>query len=189
LRIEWRRYVDRVAAWHPREWQQWLAWLGWLPTLSLLAQLARPEPAPAWMMADPVCGPIAPGILGERIAALKGTALAVFAPGIAGRMAIGALWRTRWQELRPHTDARTRQLLDALLRAIDSYAQQLARANGSTTVLRQQLTDRLTKLFRAGAGTVVATVCHLVLLAFELERLRGGLINRCAFAARATAAA
>jgi hypothetical protein len=43
-------------------------------------------------------------------------------------------------------------------------------------------------LFRAAAGTVIATLCHLALLALELERLRGGLIDRCLFAARMTEA-
>jgi len=185
LRIAWARYVEGVAAWHPREWQPWLAWLTWLPTLSLLAQLARPEPAPAWMMADSVCGPVAPGVLAERIAALKGTALARFEPALSGRTGIGALWRARWQELEPSADAETHRCLETLLGALDAYVQQQAAAeNADSTPPREQLIDRLTKLFRAGAGTVVATVCHLGLMGLDLERLRGGLVNRRVFAAR-----
>jgi hypothetical protein len=188
LRTAWRRYVENVAAWHPQEWQPWLAWLGWLPTLSLLAQLARPEPAPAWMMADPVCGPIAPGTLAERIAALKGTVLAVFEPAFSARAPIGALWRARWRTLKPRSDAHTSRLLDALLRDVDAYAQRLAATETDSSVLRQQLIVRLRKLFRATQGTVVATVCYLGLLAFDLERLRGGLANRAILEALAKAA-
>lgn len=183
LRNGWRRYVGQVAAWHSAEWQPWIAWLAWLPTLSLLAQLARSEPAPAWMMADPVCGPIAPGSLPERIAALRGTPLAAFEPGISGRAAIDSLWRERWLTLEPRGAADIRPLLDALLRAVDTYRHATAHDAANTTVLRQQLTDQLTRLFRTGAGTVVATICHLGLMIFELQRLRGGLINRCVFAA------
>lgn len=189
LRIEWRHYVKRVASWHPQAWQPWITWLAWLPTLSLLAQLARAEPAPAWLMADPVCGPIAPGVPAERSTALQGTALAVFEPAISGRLAVGTLWRLQWLALTPRTDERTRQLLGNLSRAIGTYADQLARASGSATAARQLLADRLTKLFRAGAGTVVATICYLALLALDLERLRGGLINRCLLPARVLEAA
>lgn len=178
LRTAWRHYVENVAAWHPQEWQPWLAWLGWLPTLSLLAQLARPEPAPAWMMADPVCGPIAPGILAERIAALKGPMLAAFEPAFSAGVSIAGLWRARWRSLQPRTDAGTSQLLDALLRAVDTYAQRLAAAQIDSSTPRQQLTDRLRRLFRSGQETPVATVCYLGLFAFDLERLRGGLANR-----------
>jgi hypothetical protein len=189
LRIEWRRYVKRVAAWHPQAWQPWLAWLAWLPTLSLLAQLARAEPAPAWLMADPVCGPIAPGVPAERITKLHGASLAVFEPAISGRLAVGTLWRLHWLALIPRTDERTRELLGILSRAIGAYADQLAPASGSATAARQQLADRLTKLFRAGAGSVVATVCYLALLALDLERLRGGLTNRCLLPVRVLEAA
>ncbi len=184
LRMQWRRHVAAVAAWHPREWQPWLLWLCWLPTLSLLAQLARSQPAPAWMMADPICGPIAPGVLAERVAALRGTVLRAFQPAMDGSIAIGALWRTHWQNLRPRADAQTQHLLDELLGVLEDYAQQLARES-SSSVARQQLTGRLTRLFRAGAGTVVATLCYVALLAMDLERLRGGLVTRCLFAALA----
>ncbi len=188
LRAAWRHHVEEIAAWHPQEWQQWLAWLGWLPTLSLLAQLARPEPAPAWMAADPICGSIAAGTLSERIAALKGTALAVFESAFSARDPIGALWRARWRSLRPRTDAHTSQLLDALLRDVDTYAQRLTETQADSSMLRLQLIVRLRKLFRAAQGTVVATVCYLGLLAFDLERLRGGLANRAILDAPAKAA-
>ncbi|MEP6885291.1 MAG: hypothetical protein ABJC66_11125 [Gammaproteobacteria bacterium] len=181
LRIQWRRHVAAVAAWHPQQWQPWLLWLAWVPSLSLLAQLVRSEPAPAWMMADPLYGPIAQRPYLERAAGLKGTALAVFQPAMDGSAGIGAVWRSHWQAITPRTDEHTRHLLAAALRVLDNYAQHLAGDN-SSALARQQLTERLGRLFRAGAGSVVATLCYLVLLAMDLERLRGGLVNRCLFA-------
>ncbi|MEP6548937.1 MAG: hypothetical protein ABJD53_15885 [Gammaproteobacteria bacterium] len=181
LRLEWQRHVAAVAAWHPHQWQAWLLWLGWLPSLSLLAQLARAEPAPAWMMTDPVWGPIAQRPLGERAVAFHGTALDIFQPALDGSAGIGALWRSHWRTLAPRTDAHTQHLLAAVLRALDNYGQRLAGENTSAAA-RQQLTERLNRLFRAGAGTVAATLCYLALLAMDLERLRGGLVSRCLFA-------
>jgi hypothetical protein len=190
LRVEWRRYVDGVASWHPRPWQAWLAWWAWLPSLSLLARLARPEPAPDWLLADPVCGPIAPGNPVDRAAALHGTALAPLQAAILGRIPVGEAWRTHWQALTPRSDARTRELLDLLLRAAAAHAGSLLIDDGTSALaLRSELGERLRKLFRAAEGSVAATACHLALLALELERLRGGLVSRWAFPHRAGQAA
>lgn len=190
LRLEWRRYVESVAAWHPHEWQPWLTWLGWLPFLSLLAQLALPERVPPWILADPVCGAIATGTLIERRSAvLKDNELAPFEPAISGKVPTATLWRAHWQVLMPQTDAHTDQLLTALLRAIDRYAEKLSTIVGSAAGLREELDHRLTKLFRAGTNTIVATVCHLALLALDIERLRGGMVTRSFFAAHTGEAA
>ncbi|MFZ1100066.1 MAG: hypothetical protein WAN26_11770 [Steroidobacteraceae bacterium] len=178
LRTEWRQYVEGVASWHPREWQPWLRWWAWLPILSLLAQLVRPEPAPAWMLADPVCGPAAPGSPAERGAALQGTALAPLEGAILGRVPLGAAWRAHWQALMPRSDAYTRQLLGLLLRAIDAHGARLLEDGAGAVVLRTELADRLARMFRAAAGTVIASACHLALLALDLQRLRGGLARR-----------
>lgn len=179
LRVEWRLYVERIAGWHPPESRGWLAWWAWLPMLSLLARLARAEPAPPWMLADPVCGPIAPGSRAERAAALRRTALAPLEPAILGGVPIAAMWRTHWHHLTPPSDAHTRGLLRRFLQAIDAHADRLLATDDAMT-LRRELAARLARLFRAAQGTLVATACHLALLALDLERLRGGLAIRCA---------
>jgi hypothetical protein len=189
LRTEWRQYVEGVATWHPREWQLWLRWWAWLPVLSLLAQLARPEPAPAWMLADPACGPVAPGSPAERAAALRATALAPLEPAILGRVPMGTAWRAHGQRLTPPSDAHTLQLLGLLLRRIEAHAARLIDDGPGAIVLRGELAERLSRLFRAAAGTVVATACHLALLALDLRRLRGGLVCRCVLAVQPREAA
>jgi hypothetical protein len=191
LRTDWRRYVDRVASWHPQACQNWLRWLGWLPMLSLLAQLCRPEPVPHWMLADPVCGPIAPGSPGERGTAIRATALAPLAAAIEHGVPIAALWREHWQRLEPLTDPETRRLMSVLLQDVDRHLATMATTpaigtmlpitttQGQGEALRQALAERLVRVFRQGAETVVATVCYLALVGLDLERLRGGLVTRC----------
>lgn len=188
LRIEWRHYVQNLSTWHPRELQAWLAWCAWLPSLSLLAELAAARPMPQWMLADPVCGPVALGSPAERAAAVKSTALAPLAPAITGRAPIGALWLEHWRTLQPQCDSQTNDLLHRLLRTIDAHLSKLTGETGSALTSRTELAARLAKLFRVGAGTVVATACHLALLALDLERLRGGLASRCVLLPRARAA-
>ena len=180
LRVQWRRYVDGVAAWHPRAWQAWLAWLAWLPGLSLLAQLARPQAVPSWLLADPLYGPISLGTPADRAEALAHTALAALRPVVAGGAAPGAAWSVQWQLLQPPTDVGTEYFLQRLKRALDRHRQALLRAEDSEP-LRKELANHLQRLFRAAAGTVIATVCHLALVALDLERLRGGLARRSLF--------
>lgn len=183
LRAQWRRYVDAVAAWHPLAHQAWLAWLAWLPGLSLLAQLARPDPAPLWMLADPVYGPLAPGSPAERAAALAHTALAPMGSALAGRTSATAAWSAHWQALRPHLDARAQHSFELLLGAVRRHAEDLERTIDSAEPLRSDLAHRFHRLLRIAAGTVIVTVCHLALVALDLERLRGGLARRCLFPA------
>ena len=181
LRMQWRRYVEDVAAWHPQAWQAWLRWLSWLPTLSLLAQLARPEAVPQWLLADPLYGALAPGTTADRAAALAHTVLAPLEPAVAARTALGAAWNARWQALRPRTDVGTEHFLLRLRQLLEQQAHALLRATDSAEPLRMELANRLQRLFRGAAGTVIVTVCHLALVALDLERLRGGLARRCLF--------
>jgi hypothetical protein len=137
---------------------------------------------PGWLLADPILGPVARGTSAERLAALKGTELAVFGPVFTGRVPLGDLWLAHWRELRPPVDAFTEQLLGTVSRALQEHARRLALEDANAVALRDELRERLNRLFRAAAGTLVATLCHLTLMALDFERLRGGLVNRSLFA-------
>lgn len=182
LRASWRGYVNAVAWWHPRAWQPWLGWLAWLSTLSLLAQLARAESAPAWLLADPVCGPLAPGDLERRRRAIEQTPLRPLAAGIGGGQPLGKLWWLHWQELAPAMPADVRALLESVIRQFGHLINTLAAADSSVAA-RAELTAALSRAFRAGATSAIASLCHLSLVALDLERLRGGLISRRLFTA------
>jgi hypothetical protein len=179
LRSEWHEYVRAVASWHPHDWQGWLDWWSWLPLLPLVARLADPEPVPAWMLADPVCGPIAVGDPGERAAALEHTPLAALAPAVRAQGAVGLAWREEAARRSPSADDETRAQLTRLM---DASGMAIAAAAPATAAV-------LLRLFRAAAGSAVASGCHLALLWLDFERLRGGLVVRGLLgAARAEAA-
>jgi hypothetical protein len=171
LRAHWLQYTDRVASWHAHRWQPWVRWLRWLPSLSLLAFLAQSERVPEWLKADPVCADLAAIARQERPGKLRGTALAVFEPALDGHVPIATLWRQHWKSLTPAVSVESGRLLAALDEALDRH----------TDRLRMELARRLQNLFRAGAGTVVATACYLGLLLLDLERLRGAIAVRQVF--------
>jgi len=166
LRAQWRRYVDEVASWHPIANQPWLVWLAWLPSLSLIAQFARPEPAPAWLLADPLLGPLAAGEPLERSTAMERTALAPLVPGVRAAQPLLVLWQAQWRRLAPRREPMAREV--------------------DTSGTRESAGE-LARLYRACAGTIVASACHLLMLALDLERLRGILVIRCLFGRTARA--
>jgi len=178
LRSEWREYVQALSRWHPLRWQAWLEWWSWLPLLPLIARLGDPEPVPAWMLADPVCAPVAMGTPLERAAALEHTPLAALAPAVRARGPLGQAWREESARRSPPIERETRALLTRLMGA-GGVATPAAAPGAATILLR---------LFRAAAGGAVASGCHLALLSLDFERLRGGLVVRSLFgAARAEA--
>ncbi|HTC44912.1 MAG TPA: hypothetical protein VK696_07685 [Steroidobacteraceae bacterium] len=112
--------------------------------------------------------------LGARIADVE--------PAIAKQAPSFELWVTRWRALWPAVDADTAQHLTQVLKALREYAQQNELANDDSVAPRERLRARLERIFRAAAGTAVATLCHLGLMALDFERLRGGLVKRSLFA-------
>jgi len=128
----------------------------------------HPRRCQPWLMTDPVMG--------------NETAIAFFEPAIAGRITPAELWLARWRQLKPHLDASREQLLAAVLKAVQEHGRMLALDGADGVALREQLGAQLSRLFRAAAGTLVATLCHLALMALDFERLRGGLVNRSIFA-------
>jgi len=111
-----------------------------------------------------------------------GGRVADFEPAIAKQAPSFERWVTRWRALRPPADADTEQHLAAVFKALRDYARQSERESADSTPPRERLRSRLERLFRAAAGTAVATLCHLALMALDFERLREGLVNRSLFA-------
>jgi hypothetical protein len=123
------------------------------------------------MLADDVCGSIAVGSLGERAAALAATPLAPFAPAVRGQGSLRSAWLEEAQRRVPSIDRETAEQLRRLMRL----------SGAATAASAPRAAAPLLRLFRAAAGTAVASGCHLALLSFDLERLRGGLVVRSLF--------
>ncbi len=137
--------------------------------------------------------------LDHYVAAVRSTALARWVSAMAAdhdchsmERSLRAQWRRyveevagghpqAWQVLQPRSDIRTQHCLLMLWRTMEQHAQALQRASDSAEAPRAELANRLQRLFRAAADTVIASVCHLALVALDLERLRGGLACRRLF--------
>ncbi len=165
LRARWRRHVDEVARWLPLRWQaavRWFAALADLPRIAAAAagdehRFAGPDPT-------------------ARARALRDAGLAPFADAQAtlDASAAVAVWRAEWQRLAPAAEPLVLRPAELLLPRLLGAGAARARNDAATR-------DALQRLFRRQAGSAVAVTAHLALVALDLERLRGELVERCLF--------
>lgn len=189
LRRDWAAYVEEVAAWQPRAWRPttlWLRWLPWLPGLQKLARTGRP---PAWMRGDPVLGPIVATEPQQRRGALAGSPLQPLAAGFVARPDVARAWLQQWRRLWPASPRAVRPALERLARELEQHGARVAALpDGAASLeLRQQLVERLARLFRRHPLTPAATLAHLALVGLDLERLGGTLALRALRAPRSDA--
>lgn len=185
LRGAWRARVAEVAAWMPPAWAAALRWCIWLAELPLVQALARGAPAPAWAAADAALRVLLTPAA-ER-AALRGDAADACALLDAARAAPEhtlAAWLAAWRARLPAQAGRG-MLLHELLPLVQAHAAALAApALVDAWALRQALQARLALLLRRCVVEPGAAFVYLALAALELERLRGELVRRAAFAQR-----
>jgi hypothetical protein len=165
LRARWHRQVDEVAHWLPLRWQaavRWFATLADLPWITAAAAVneqrsAAPDPA-------------------ARAQALRDAGLAPFAEAAAtlDASATVAIWRAEWQRLAPAAEPLALRPAELLLPRLLGAGAARARNDAATRAALQ-------RLFRRHAGSVVAVTAHLALVALDLERLRGELVERSLF--------
>ncbi len=159
LRACWRQYLARVAAWCPDSWQPAIDWCGELTGLPLAAHLARGGAAAAWMD-DAAADAQTPAGIDE--------------------------WRTAWHERMPSADRRSLAGIAAVETAVGDWIEANRDAGQDSprhaAGLRGRLERRATTIFRRHALEPGAVFAHLVLTGLDLQRFRGGLLRRQAFA-------
>lgn len=188
LRGTWRVYVEEVASWLPTAWRPAAAWTAVLPDLPTIDALLKGE-APAWTRQDPQLGLFAEGDPAQRLAALQRSPLAPLAPLAPllsdgdRTLALGARWARHWRVLWPKQSAADERALIALARAVRTHVERLAIASAQETSAthRRELEQSATRLFRRHPASPAAAFGHLVLVALDLERLRGGIVRRRLF--------
>lgn len=173
LRAAWRDYVAEVADWLPTEWQPATQWAAYVPDLPAIDALLKGD-ARDWMRQDLLLSTPAEGhanLLAPLTGAESGASLA-------------ARWYAHWLSLWPRGGKADARLLSELADIVRAHVKQLAAAGAQETSApyRRELSRAVSRLFRRHGATAVAVFCHLILVALDLERLRGGLVRRRLFA-------
>lgn len=173
LRLRWRDACLEIAGWYPEAWRPAMTWLAWLPWLGPLTWLShRPEALP-WMKDDPLLGELAQAEPGERPTLLAAGPMAPLQGGWNESGNLGEAWYRQWRRSWPTTDESTRRGLDRLATAVVGLG--AGRSGPPLDALVDATEKAATRVFRRHAGTVVAGLAMLVLLALDHLRLRAAL--------------
>jgi hypothetical protein len=182
----WQDEVARVAAWLPQAWRPALLWLRWLPLLPLLAQAGRGELLPVWVDLDRALhglrrpdGTLDPAVLvqagGGSLVLAKGGATA------GPEKDWVSTWAQEWRRLWPPCNRDFLAHLDRLAALIRAHASTFPRSGEAAWPLRREMRERLRLGFHRLPLQPAAAFSYLALLALDLERLRGALMERALF--------
>lgn len=173
LRERWSSYVLRISSWSPSPWRPAIAWLSVLPLLPAIEYSRQGGVSLAWSHNDPELKSLDTGVVSE----------------LALRDPLDT-WLSRWQRLWPRAPGSERLALTGLQKAVGHHLQSMRVARGiqDGDKFRAELEAVFRRFFRRYAQSAVAVFCHLGLTALDVERMRGGLVQRRLFPAAAGAA-
>jgi hypothetical protein len=179
LRGHWAATCAEIARWYPEAWRPAMDWLAWLPWLAPLAWLAHHDDAATWMPEDPALRTLATAQPAERAELLAETPFGPLRQAWQDDGDLAAGWHAHWRSTWPATGAVARRGLERLDAAVTAL---LPGGDGPALDPLVDLTGQaVTRVFRRHAGTPVAGLALLVLLALDHLRLRAALALARAF--------
>jgi hypothetical protein len=178
----YREYVTDVAQWVPPPWRNAVHWVACLTYLPAFHYLLSGNTAYHWMLEDPQLKNFT---VANPELRLDNFSRSPYAPLLGPWQANQSLvngwlvhWQSLWPEQKASQQAPNRELI-AVAEAHINLFKQLAPT--VTRRQRRQLTVKLTLMFRKYAFEPVAVYIHLLLVALDVERLRGSIMRRRLF--------
>jgi len=183
LRAHWSAACAEVARWYPDAWQPSLHWLATLPWVAPLAW-ARHHPGEA-VRTDEDPG-LARSAAAAALAALADGPLHPLDVAMRAGEPAGRAWHAHWRGTWPSADPGQHRALEKLSGALGAFLPGSADTEAFDALVER--TERaVTRVFRRHAGTAIAGVALLVLLALDHLRLRAALAVARSFGPAGTA--
>ncbi len=182
LRQHFREYIDEVTTWLPDNCRAVVRPLKRLLDLPVLQFLLRGEATPPWVFEDAELRPFAAQMVASRRKALYDADCGYLVIASQQGVSLSLAWLEYWQRQWPASRHFTAGLV-YLSRLLRRYLQ--ASSPGHVTrsgLSRQQLVSGLNHTFRRYSFEPAAACAHLGLIALDLEKLRGELLQRALFA-------
>lgn len=191
-----RSRIREVVSWAPQAWRPALRWTETLLDLPALQHLLGDAALP-WMQADPHLAAYSAGdriarrarLSSGPLAALVAAAHEARAPTRRGRPAhrgdqvhpLLRAWLAQWQQRWPACDGEQRAALVRLQSTVQAHVVAFAALPAeATATARERLGERLRRQLHDAAGQPAALFAYLLLVALDLERLRGEIVLRAA---------
>lgn len=183
LRQRFRDEVHLVARWQPREWQAATEWIAHWIDLPALGGLLRMEKPPAWMATDPDYSALAELPRAARSEALLHSRWAGLAPTGGQSADLRTRWFEQWRRLWPTHAPRVTSDLEILATALQRLSQQDSAPTtpAADAAARAQWRNWLNYRFRQHTRSPLTPMLYLFMLAQDVERLRGELLQRRLF--------
>jgi hypothetical protein len=182
LRQYWVGACSEVAAWYPPAWRASMQWLAWLPWIAGLEWLAQERPAPAWMEGAPRFDGLAGEPADVRDERLRDGPLAPLADAFSSAQNLASAWRAHWRSQWPPGQTRLLRGLGQLDAALEPFLPGTADRQAAPFDAAVEIAQATIKrVFRRFAGTPVAGLALLLLLALDHLRLRAALTVACWF--------
>ena len=194
LRQHLRARIREAAAWAPPSWRTALRWTEVLIDLPALQHLRADSPLPRWLRDDPHLGAYAlPDCAARRARLVAGPYAPVVAAALAAATPAGRrrspdpihlmlmAWQDEWQRRWPNCTAEQRQGLSRLAATVRSHLATFgALPLSATDAAREHLAQRVRRQLHNAAAQPAALFAYLLLVALDLERLRGEFALRAA---------
>jgi hypothetical protein len=180
---QYRDYIEQTARWQPGPWREAVRWVKRLPDLPALQHLLLGNTAPAWMLEDRQLKPFTSVNLNQRLLALQQSDCAPLLQAWQSGLTLVDAWITQWRARWPAAHVKIIKPIDILTDLLQSHREEFNRLPPDEGWrARQMLTHKLTHLFRLYTNQPATVFVHLALVALDIERLRGGIARRGAFA-------
>ncbi len=178
-------YIDEVALWQPQQWKKSVYWTKYLPDLPAFQYLLTGNTALTWMLDNPRLKRFSITNPELRIEYMKQSGYAPLIPAWQSGMTLPDAWVQHWQSLWPVKNTKHAQPLLQLIALLNQHLVSFRQSPlNHTWQTRETLVRQLRILFRKYNFQAVATFIHLALVALDIERLRGNIIQRSLFARR-----
>lgn len=175
-------YIEHVANWQPSPWRAAVRWVRHLLYLPALQYLLSGNTAPAWMLQDSYLKPFTSTGVQQRLLAMQQSDSAPIVSAWQEGLPLLKGWLQHWHTLWPDEHSTTTRPLikisALLLRHLETFRHIHP---GQGWQERENLASKLSNLFRRYSQQPAAVFLHLALVALDIERLRGNIMQRALF--------
>ena len=192
-----RARIREATSWAPQAWCAALRWTEVLADLPVIAHLLGNARLPHWMRDDPHLSAYAiPDRIARRARLSEGPLAPLIAaqahhetPKRAGSARRGSdrlhpllgAWQAQWQQRWPACSDEERSALLLLAHTVQTHLAAFANLPAEATAAsRERLAERVRRQLHDAAGQPAALFAYLLLVALDLERLRGEFVLRAA---------
>lgn len=192
-----RARIREVTGWAPQGWRTALRWTEVLIDLPAVQHLRGDAPPAKWLRSDPhLSAYAAPDRISRRARLAQGPlaplAAAEAMPSDSRRRHAGhdtaarlhpllSAWLAQWQQRWPRCSDEQRSSLLLLLRIVKAHVAAFATLPvEATAAARERLAERVRRQLHDAAAQPAALFAYLLLIALDLERLRGEFALRAA---------